>query len=106
MLFLEELSPRSITILASFFFGNWITLNVAAPFYALCIGHIHFYIQNMTVLYLKWQNDFYNCHQAIYYDVTMERLMYINGSVCHKHREPLTFDLGGMQIPIGFAGPH
>jgi hypothetical protein len=58
----------------------------------------------MAALYLKWQNDFYIRHQTIYYDVTLGRLMYINGSRCHERREPLMFDLGGIQIPLGFEG--
>jgi hypothetical protein len=32
------------------------------------------------------------------------RLMYMNGNACIERREPLTFDLVDMQMPLGFAG--
>jgi hypothetical protein len=105
MLFVEDPSPRTTLILASFFFGNWVTIDVAAPFYALCIGRNHSQIHiTMTILFLKWQRDFYTLHQTLYYDMTLGRFMYINGSACHEPREPLPFDLGDMFVPLGFAG--
>jgi hypothetical protein len=32
------------------------------------------------------------------------RLLYINGNQRLERREPPTFDLGDLQIPLGFAG--
>jgi hypothetical protein len=58
----------------------------------------------MTILFQKWQLDFYTLHHAVYYDMTLGRFMYINGSACHETRESLLFDLGDSFIPLGFAG--
>jgi hypothetical protein len=104
MLFLEEPSPRSTHILASFFYGNWIALDVATKFCALCIGHSPCYIHGIiSSLYTAWQHDT-SRHLTLYYDMMAERLMCINGNQCLERREPPTFDLGDLSIPLGFAG--
>jgi hypothetical protein len=61
MLFVEDPMPRSTSTLAFFFFGNWVPIDVAAPFYALCIGRNQFKIIHiMTILFLKWHQNFHN----------------------------------------------
>jgi hypothetical protein len=102
MLFIEEPTPRSTHILASFFCGNWIALDVATKFYALCIGHSPHYIHEITsCLYTAWQHI--SRHLSLYYDMMVGRLIYINGNQCLERREPPTFDLGDLPIPLGFA---
>jgi hypothetical protein len=104
-LFLEEPSPRSTHILASFLFGNWIALDVAIQFYALCIGRSPCYIhENMSSIYTAWQHDVSSRHLTLYYDMMVERLMYINGNQCLERTEPPTFDFGNLPIPLAFAG--
>jgi hypothetical protein len=52
----EDLSPGSVAILASFFYGNMVEMTVAVRFCALCIGHGRFWVlEILTGLYLKWQ---------------------------------------------------
>lgn len=55
----------------------------------------------MNVLFLKWQHDIHTSRQTLYYDVTLGRLMYINGSGCREMREPIFSDID--LIPLGFA---
>jgi hypothetical protein len=65
MLFVEDPSSRSTAFLASFFFGNRVTIDIAAPFNALCIGRDQFLILNiMTIIFLKWQRDFHTIHKT------------------------------------------
>jgi hypothetical protein len=99
----EDLSPGSVAILASFFYGNMIHMNVAVPFCALCIGHGRFWVlEIMTGLFLKWQASVYTPYQTIYYDMVVRRHLFINGSACAETRKPLPFGLCDVPIPLGF----
>jgi hypothetical protein len=105
MLFADDPSPRSITTLASLFFGNRVAFEVAAPFCTLCIGNNHLQIVDIfTILFLKWTRDLHTRRQTLYYDMTLRRFMFVNGLACHEPREPLPIHLSGIPLPLGFAG--
>jgi hypothetical protein len=55
----------------------------------------------MTTVFQAWQRDFHTLHLTLYYDMTLGRFMYVNGSAC---REPLPVDLRDFPIPLDSAG--
>jgi hypothetical protein len=104
-LFVEDPTPVSITTLNTFFFGNRIAFEVAAPFCALCIGHSHLQIVDlMTGQFLRWTGDRHTKHLTVYYDMVLECFMFVNGSACDEPREPLPIDVSHIPLHRGFAG--
>jgi hypothetical protein len=105
LLFQEDQSPQTILILGSYFYGNSIPADVAATFYALCIGRNQYLIRiEMPILFQQWRQDVHAQCQVLYYDMTTDSFMCLHGSACSERREPLPFDVGDVYVPLGFAG--
>jgi hypothetical protein len=104
-LFVEDPTLLSLTTLTSFFFGNRVDFEVAAPFCAFCIGHSHLKIIDiMADLFRGWTEDHHTRHLAVYYDMVLRCFLFVNGSACAEPREPLPIIFGHIPIPLGFAG--
>jgi hypothetical protein len=105
LLFQADPSPQTILILGSFFYGNSIPEDVAAPFYALCIGRNQNQITiSIPILFQQWRKDVHDQWLTLYYDMTTNCFMCLHGSASPERREPLPFHVGDVYEPLGFAG--
>jgi hypothetical protein len=80
LLFIKELTPDNILNVAAFFYGQGVTLGIASRVYNICNNNSHHLVPFvMGGYYATWFTHIDDVHQAHYYNVKNERIMWING---------------------------
>jgi hypothetical protein len=90
LLFLKEFSPENILKVAAFFYGHGVPLGIASRVYKICNNHSnHIVPYVMGGYYSTLFTNIDSIHQAQYYNVKDERILWING---YNHSQFETVD--------------
>ena len=80
-LFIDPPTYLSTMALISFFYGNAIPVEIAVQLFQACNDEVTFdQTQHFFYYYAAWQNQEDDTHLGIYYNMSINRHMYINGS--------------------------
>jgi hypothetical protein len=87
-LFIDPPNSATVRRLAGFFYGNGIECSVAAKFYGLCSPGVGIAVtEQICRLYQHWQNSPWTYHKIEYYNMRLQRHLYLNGERCLLHEE-------------------
>ena len=87
-LFLVIPSRRIIKNLTAFFYGNGISPSLASTLYELCnVNYTANVASIMRNFYLHWQRHRFEKHLAHYYDIRLQRYLWINGSNLNQRED-------------------
>jgi hypothetical protein len=90
LLFIKEFTHDNILKVAAFFYGHGVSLGIASRVYSICNNNGHHLVPYvMGGFYATWFTHINELHQAHYYDVKDERIMWING---YNHSQFETVD--------------
>jgi hypothetical protein len=110
-IFLEEPTLASIKTIVAFFYGNGVPFFIAYQFFFLCnynvLGRTTI---TMRLHYEMWRALRFMPHQAVYYNMTFKRLMWLNGRALSQTEFveprvsdiPLGIDATGEALTVGF----
>jgi hypothetical protein len=87
-LFIDQPNSATVRRVAGFFCGNGIECSLAAEFYGLCSQYAGIAVKAQIYrLYQHWQNSPWTHHKIEYYNVRLQRHIYLNGECCRLQEE-------------------
>ena len=90
LLFLKDFTPNNILKVAAFFYGRGVPLGIASQVYNIYNNNGHHLVPYvMGGYYFTWFTHIDDFHQAQYYNVKDERIIWING---YNHSQFETVD--------------
>jgi len=93
------LTDRLRTVIA-FFYGNDIPVDLAYRFYSVCNGRASRFVgERFRELYHVWRTRRCEPHMATYWNMRLEKFVYINGSLLNQS-EPVSSEVSEMRFGI------
>lgn len=106
-LFCDVPALSTLEELIAFFFGSGIPCPMACQLYHACNGRVTAYVtEHFYTTYSFWDSCTYEVHLASYYNMSIQKYVYINGSLRNPCELVLT-QIGYVRIGIDNAPfPH